>query len=328
MKSFSQFFAVVLYFFCVPEVTAQTLSPAPAINPSLGWSWSKTDFPSIDKEKTPLFLHYKLQKSTDSPSVLIGHDNGGINKNELAYADFLYAQGFSVFIVDRITSRRRTARPLESFLVSDTFAAVNFIKSQFQQRINPNQLSYVSFSGDGGFGGLMAIEPKARNRFNSATPDSFKLHKVVAFYPHCLRMKGMNPDTPTLVIGAELDGSNPLVCEKVYAGFPLVVVEIYQGAFHGFDQSGLKQKTWINKPVIMPGTCEWTIDLDIPRDENGFQYFMLFTPAGSPQGSSEFGRYNATCTTHQLGYYSEYREDLTRDAFQKSLVFLTHKTPP
>jgi len=68
MKSFSQFFAVVLYFFCVPEVTAQTLSPAPAINPSLGRSWSKADFPSIDKEKTPLFLHYKLQKSDLLPT--------------------------------------------------------------------------------------------------------------------------------------------------------------------------------------------------------------------------------------------------------------------
>jgi len=268
-----------------------------------------------------LYLHYKLQNIPNAPSVLIGHDNGGISGNEINYADFLYGKGFNVFIADRISSRKRVASPLESFLIHDTFSSLGFIKSEFKNKIDVNSVSYVSFSGDGGFGGLMAIEPKVRTVFNSSNPESLKFHRVVVIYPHCLHMKDRNPDTPTLIIGAELDGSDPIVCQNAYSS-PIVTVDIYKGAYHGFDQSTLKQKTWINKPVIMPGTCEWTIDLDKPFERQGKSYFMLSTPSGNPQTSVEFFRYNQTCLTNKSGYFSEYREDLTRQAFNSSLEFL------
>jgi hypothetical protein len=49
---------------------------------------------------------------------------------------------------------------------------------------------------------------------------------------------------------------------------------------------------------------------------------MLSTPSGNPQTSIEFSRYNQTCLTNKSGYFSEYREDLTRQAFNSSLDFL------
>jgi dienelactone hydrolase len=304
-------------FFLIAHSYAQ-----PNSNPSLGWSWSKSEVISIDQDKTKFYLHYKLQKKVDSPAVLIGHDNGGISQNEITFANYLYDQGFSVFLNDRITSRKRVARPLERFIIEDTFASVAYIKEQFLAKIKVDRLSFASFSGDGGFGALMLIEPKARNVFDNKTPDKFKVHKVVAIYPHCLHMKDGNPDTAALIIGAELDGSDPVVCQKAYANFPQVKVEIYMGAYHGFDQAGLKQKTWINKPVIMPGNCEWTIDLDSPRERQGASYFMLSTPEGVLQSSPEFSRYSATCSTNKAGYFSEYRDDFTQQAFKSSAEFM------
>ena len=292
-----------------------------ALNPFFGWSWNKFYFFSTDLEKTKLYLHFKLQNISNAPSVLIGHDNEGISSNEINYADFLFSQGFNIFITDRISARKRVASPLEAYLIHDTFSSHDFIKSEFKNKIDVNRISHVSFSGDGGFGGLMAIEPKARAIFNPLNTNSLKFHRVVLIYPHCLRMKGRNPDTPTLIMGAELDGSDPIVCQNAYST-PIVTVDIYKGAYHGFDQSNLKQKTWVSKSVIMPGTCEWTIDLDKPFQRQGRYFFMLFTPSGDPQNSFEFSRYNQTCLTNQSGYFSEYREDLTRQAYISSLEFL------
>jgi dienelactone hydrolase len=309
-------FSLLISLFLFTNASAQV-----SINPFLGWSWNKQEFSSTDIEKTKLYLHFKLQSNSNAPSVLIGHDNGGISNNEINYADFLYAKGFNVFVTDRVTSRKRVASPLESFLIHDTFSSLSFIKSEFKNRVDVNSISYVSFSGDGGFGGLMAIEPKARIVFNPLNPDSLKFHKVVVIYPHCLHMKDRNPDTPTLIIGAELDGSDPIVCQKAYTS-SFVTVDIYKGAYHGFDQSALKQKTWISKPVLMPGTCEWTIDLEKPVERQGMHYFMLFNPSNDPQNSLEFSRYNQTCLTNKSGYFSEYREDLTRQAYNSSLEFL------
>ena len=310
-----------IFFLLISLFIFNSTSAQVRLNPFLGFSWNKLDFFSTDLNKTNLYLHYKLQNILNAPSVLIGHDNGGISGNEINYADFMYAKGFNVFITDRISSRKRVASPLESFLIHDTFSSLSFIKSEFKNKIDVNSVSYVSFSGDGGFGGLMAIEPKVRTVFNPSNPESLKFHRVVVIYPHCLHMKDRNPDTPTLIIGAELDGSDPIVCQNAYSS-PLVTVDIYKGAYHGFDQSTLKQKTWISKPVIMPGTCEWTIDFDKPFERQGKNYFMLSTPSGNPQTSIEFSRYNQTCSTNKSGYFSECREDLTRQAFNSSLEFL------
>lgn len=301
---------------------SQSPSPQKAVNPWLGWSWQKTQMHSLDPSKTPVMLHYKLQKSATAPAVLIGHDNGGITQNELIYADHVFEQGFHVFINDRVTARDRVATPLESFIVEDTFAAVAFIKKQFANQIPTERLSFVSFSGDGGFGGLMAIEPLVRKHFSDSDPDQFKFHRVVAIYPHCLNMKGRQPDTPALIIGAELDGSDPAVCQNVYANFPAVKVQIFNGAFHGFDQIAVKQKTWIQKPVIMPGRCEWTVDLRSVHERQGKRYFGLLTPEGHAQNTPEFGRYNSTCHSRQSGYFSEYRADYTRKAYELSVAFM------
>jgi hypothetical protein len=140
---------------------------------------------------------------------LIDHDNGGISEDEKTYADFMYSQGFHVFLVDRITGRNRVASPLEVFLVEDTFAAARYIRQNFGDKIDTLRLSYASFSGDGGFGGLMALQPKACRLLSPDTPDLAKFHRVTAIYPHCVHVKGGEVDTPALIIGTELGGSDP-----------------------------------------------------------------------------------------------------------------------
>jgi dienelactone hydrolase len=297
------------------------VSQAQNVNPHLGWFWKKVDFATLDQDRAQLTLHYRLQSERDAPAVLIGHDNGGISDNEKAYAEFMYSQGFHVFALDRITGRKRVARPLEVFLVADTFAAARFIRLTFNDTINTDRLSYASFSGDGGFGGLMAIEPKARRLFNPEAPDLLKFHRVATIYPHCVHVKDGSPDTPTLIIGAELDASDPKVCQGAYAASPLVKVEIYPGAYHGFDQATLRQKTWIAKPVTMPGQCAWRLDLDRQREAQGHRYFMLFSPGGAPIQSREFFEYTQSCSTHLTGYFSEYRSDLTRNAYEATVSF-------
>jgi dienelactone hydrolase len=297
------------------------LAWAQHLDPQMGWSWKKAEFETLDEDRAKLNLHYKLQSTKAAHAVLIGHDNGGISTNEKTYADFMYAQGFHVFLLDRIVGRKRVARPLEIFLIADTFAAARYIRQSFQGSIDGERLSYASFSGDGGFGGLMALEPKARRAFDPVAPDQFRFYRVAAMYPHCLHVKDGGPDTPALIIGAELDGSDPKVCQKAYEKFPQVRVDIYPGAFHGFDQSGLRQKTWIAKPVIMPGTCEWQIDFDQRRQAQGHRFFLLTAPGGAKQDTREFSQYNQGCITNQAGYFSEYRDDLTRKAFQATVDF-------
>lgn len=292
------------------------------LNPQLGWSWKKSEFAALGEGQTKLYLHYRLQSEKSAPAVLVGHDNGGISENEKIFADFMYAQGFHVFVVDRITGRNRVASPLEIFLIEDTFAAARYIRQTFSDKIDAARLSYASFSGDGGFGGLMALQPKARKLLMADTPDLAKFHRVVAIYPHCVHVKGGEVDTPALIIGAELDGSDPKVCQQVYEKIPQVKVEIYPGAYHGFDQASVRKKTWVAKPVIMPGTCEWQMDLDVRRQANGRQHFMLSTMDGVTQASREFTRHSETCSTRAAGYFSEYRDDLTQRAFRSTVEFL------
>ena len=51
---------------------------------------------------------------------------------------------------------------------------------------------------------------------------------------------------------------------------------------------------------------------------------MLSTPEGFAQNTPEFGRYNATCNSQKAGYFSEYRADLTRQAYEQTVAFLRH----
>lgn len=318
----------VLLLSNVPSGNTQHFNPAVGfVNPYVGWSWKKIEFESIDPEKTRLFLHYQLQPKKDAPSVIIGHDNGGISDNEIEYAKYLYNHGFHVFLADRITSRKRVAKPFELFLVEDQFATVAFVKDNFSGSINDTLLSYASFSGDGGLGGLMAIEPVVREKLaqmSGLSADSFKYKSVVTIYPHCFDLVGRSPDTPTLIIGAELDGSDPVVCRNVYEKFQNITVDIYLGATHGFDQATLqgKGRIWIKKPVRMPGTCVFLINPQERADRDNSRYFLLMTPNGIHQRTRGFGSYIESCATKDYGYWATYDAALTKKAFDASVAFM------
>ncbi len=303
-------------------VSAQNTQPLLAVNPTLGWSWKKVEFESMAEDKAMVHVHYRLQNDPNAPSVLIGHDNGGITDNEKDYGYFMYDRGFHVFLIDRITSRKRPAMPLESILIADTFSAAREIRQKFSTAIQGEKLSYVSFSGDGGFGGLMAIEPHVRKIFSENDADKFKFHRVALFYPACLGMAKRSPDTPALILGAEMDASDPQICKNVYKDFPNVTVEIYPEATHGFDQSKVRGKMWIEKPFRYQGTCEWVIDIEKKFERDGKFFFLLTAPDGSRQGTPGFGRYNDTCMTKEKGYFTMYRPDLTQKAFEATVKFL------
>jgi dienelactone hydrolase len=302
---------------------AQNSQPMLAVNPHIGWNWKKTEFESMAEDKAMVYLHYRLQANVNAPSVLIGHDNGGITDNEKDYAFYMYGQGFHVFMIDRITSRKRPALPLENILIADTFSAAKEIREKFSSVIAGEKLSYVSFSGDGGFGGLMSIEPSVRKIFSESAPDQFKFDRVATFYPACLDMENRAPDTPTLIIGAELDASDPVVCKKVYKNFPIVTVDIYPEATHGFDQSKVRGKMWIEKPHRYQGTCAWVINIGKKHERDGKYFYQLTTPDGIRQGTPGFSRFNESCMTKEKGYFTEYRADLTRKGFAATVKFLT-----
>jgi len=319
----TKFMICALLSLYIQSAVGQNSQPALAVNPHIGWSWKKTEFESIAEDKAMIHLHYRLQTNASSPSVLIGHDNGGITDNEKDYAFYMYEQGFHVFMIDRITARKRPALPLESILIGDTFSAAKEIREKFATAINVEKLSYVSFSGDGGLGGLMAIEPSVRKIFSETTPDRFKFHRVAAFYPACLDMENRAPDTPTLIIGAELDASDPVICKNVYKNFPLVTVDIYPEATHGFDQSKVRGKMWVEKPFRYQGTCAWFINIGKKFERDGKYFYQLTTPDGARQGTPGFSRYNETCLTKEKGYFTMYRPDLTKKGFAATVSFLT-----
>lgn len=304
--------------------TSSTFSNPRGAHPSIGWDWSKVEFSSIDPDQTTLFLHFKLNK-TGAETVVIGHDNGGITDNEIEYAKFMHGRGFNVFLTDRVTSRRRVARPNEMILMEDAFATTAYIKNSFKGKLDVENISYVSFSGDGGYGGLMAIEPLVRSRFGEMSgidPALFKYKKVVAIYPHCVDLVGRDPDTPALIIGAELDSSDPRVCEKVYSRFPIVRVDIYPNAPHGFDQLKLRGKQFIKKPFQSPGRCVFTMDVRERLDWGGFRYFLQTTPDGVKQRTKGFMDYLQTCQYEEFGYWSFYDAELTRRAYEDSVNFI------
>jgi hypothetical protein len=70
--------------------------------------------------------------------------------------------------------------------------------------------------------------------------------------------------------------------------------------------------------------CRTRVDVDTPYIRQGKRYFMLSTPEGFAQNTPEFGRYNATCNSQKAGYFSEYRADLTRQAYEQTVAFLRH----
>lgn len=321
----SRFILCILFFMQIQFAFSQNTQPMLAVNPHMGWNWKKTEFESIADDKAMLHLHYRLQTNVAAPSVLIGHDNGGITDNEKDYAFYMYDQGFHVFLVDRITARKRPALPLELILIADTFSAAKEIREKFSAVINPEKLSYVSFSGDGGFGGLMSIEPSVRKLFSENAPDQFKFHRVAAFYPACLDMANRAPDTPTLIVGAELDASDPMICKNVYKNFPLVNVDIYPEATHGFDQSKVRGKMWVEKPFRYQGTCAWVINPDKKFERDGKFFYLLTSPEGARQGTPSFGRYNDTCMTKEKGYFTIYRADLTQKGYAATVKFLNQQ---
>jgi dienelactone hydrolase len=317
-------FLVLLLSVLLLCFASESHSQPRGMNPKFGWGWEKVEFESLDPERTKLFLHFKLRGRT-AQSVVIGHDSGGITDNEQAYADYLHGKGFNVFLTDRITSRGRVALPYELYLIEDAFATSAFIRSSFAEKIDLQNLSYVSFSGDGGLGGLMSIEPVVRAKFSEMTGVNealFRYKSVVAIYPHCGGLIGSNPDTPTLIIGAELDASSPDVCKKVYADYPIVRVDIYEGMPHGFDQFKLKGRQFINKPFNYPGTCVLTLDVRERNDWQGHRYFLQ-SLNGVRQRTRLFGEEKKNCEHPEKGYWSFYDKAATTRAFEESVKFIS-----
>lgn len=303
---------------------SQTYANPSGMNAQLGFGWERSEFKSIDPEQTSLFLHYKLNHKS-AQSVVIGHDNGGITDNEIEYARYMVSKGFNVFLADRVTARRRVARPNELILIQDSFATTAHIRSHFSGKIDLNNISYVSFSGDGGYGGLMAIEPIVRAKLSEMTgipSDLFKYKRVVTIYPFCVGLVGRNPDTPTLIIGAELDAHDPIVCKKAYTGFDQVQVDIYKDTPHGFDQLKLRGRQFIKKPYKYPGTCFFTMDVNERNDWDGSRYFLIKTPDGVRQRTKGFGDYVATCENKEYGYWAFYDPHATKKAYEASVDFI------
>lgn len=194
-------------------------------------------FPSADPLRLVTLtgsLH-RPEGSGPFPAMVLPHTCGGLAPHILNWAAWLKAEGYVALVVDSFSPRGITnscGRPHLRLLLDDGVGALAHLRSL--QYVNKDRIGVVGWSS----GGMAAIH--AASEAEPSPADGF--HAAIAFYPGHRRCWMYRNRVPILLLLGEVDPANG-VCVDQAKQFQqegrTVLLTVYSGAYHGFDQAEL-----------------------------------------------------------------------------------------
>ncbi len=215
----------------------------------------RVEVPSLDRRGDAALLQpgfwFRAPGSTPAPAMLLLHGCAGpydrarqLSHRLQEYAALLNAEGVHVLVTDSLTPRGEhelcsqrigKRRVTQVQRRRDALGALRWLAAQ--PGVDADRLGLLGWS-NGGSTVLAATD--AGHDEVAAAPVS--AHFAVAFYPGCAAelMRGYRPGAALLLLlGAADDWTAPGPCQALAAsaGPPVPEVEVYAGAYHGFDSA-------------------------------------------------------------------------------------------
>lgn len=185
---------------------------------------------------------------------------GKIRSRERAWIDILHAEGYALLLPASFASRgygylcKIKNRPVtpQGQRPHDAMGAVQYLA--MRPEIDPKRIAFLGWS-NGAMTGLHAVRMGADVEPASNSMDA---RTAVVFYPGCIALKKSYPDyearIPTLIQhGALDDWTLPDPCRELVAnatnrnGGAHMSIDLYDGAYHGFDNPNSKVRTITTK---------------------------------------------------------------------------------
>jgi dienelactone hydrolase len=220
----------------------------------------KVQFPSLDHwggaQRLPIdgYLYKPKGKERFTVVAMFHGCSGAIGKNGRITERFremaalLNGMGYGVFLVDSFNPRGEQeicTTPIKARSIHeeqrwlDAYGAIEYLNTRSD--VVPQRIGVIGFS-HGGTNALQVMDatlpPKLEGRQGFAAS--------VAMYPGCSTTLAKQPDfkayAPLLILAGELDDWTPappcvsLASRSAARGEP-VEIEVYPGAYHGFDQT-------------------------------------------------------------------------------------------
>ncbi|MCK6405471.1 MAG: dienelactone hydrolase family protein [Rhodocyclaceae bacterium] len=198
------------------------------------------------------------------PAVVAMHGCGGpfdregaIGARHAMWAEHLSRQGYAVLLVDSFSARGiRTLctipnkdRPLrQADRVADAWAAKAWLAAR--DDVAAERIALLGWSHGAGTALYTLDETPANERPFAA---------AVAFYPGCTtlarRPEPYRPTSPLMILIGEADDWTPAAsCRALASRSPQVVLKLYPGAYHDFDNPGGKLRVRSEVPNgVNPG---------------------------------------------------------------------------
>jgi dienelactone hydrolase len=184
-------------------------------------------------------------------AVIIAHGCFGTDSNSFAWAKRLNSWGYAAMVVDSFKSRdlskvcespKKVSPVTRAF---DIYGAAAYLREQ--PFVIPTRIGVIGFS-HGGWTALYVAQQYFPERAQQPA-----VQAVVSFYPWCDKSRLKTTSVPLLVLSGQEDDWTPVSrCRKFIkaqkSGYgENIALKVYDGAYHGFDDSGLVT------PVIYDG---------------------------------------------------------------------------
>lgn len=197
---------------------------------------------SLDGNEVEFIIHPYFLKDS-APTVLIAHGCDGPNGD--SYRDWarqINRWGYNAILVDSFTARGISFLCGVGAAIPWSLRAKDFMDVAVWVKSQPQHLGGVGMIGfsQGGSTALAVGNSRVLEIFGGfATPDSYPIKALVAYYPNC-RVGGVppeaNPAIPTMMhLGEKDDWSPPSYCSPQSLAHPFYTTHSYPNATHAFD---------------------------------------------------------------------------------------------
>ncbi|MED5621242.1 dienelactone hydrolase family protein [Ideonella sp. BN130291] len=214
--------------------------------------------PSLDPPGGPALqlpaFWFAANATGPRPAVVLLHGCGGpygkqqgqLSERMRSYASLLNTEGWHVLVTDSLTPRGErelctqrtgTRAVTQTQRRRDALGALRWLAAR--PDVDPQRLVLLGWSN----GGSTVLASTRRNHPEVARSD-IAPRAAVAFYPGCETdfQAGYRPTAPLLLlVGGSDDWTPPQACVRLTeaaggaAGTPPVQLQVYPGAYHGFD---------------------------------------------------------------------------------------------
>lgn len=224
-----------------------TLPPVKGTEEPRSVTEGRVNFPtaSLSMPVTLTGYLYRPEGTGPFPAMVLLHTIGGLRPHVFNWAEWLKAEGYVALAVDSFSPRGidpiRVARmeirpPGIPIHVEDAFGAEGYLRSL--PFVDKERIGVMGWS----YGAMAALQAASGLYANLAQAAGSRFRAAVAFYPDC----GYFADTriPLLLLLGEADDWTPpgqcvREAKRLQQAGQTVILKVYPGVHHGFDQAEL-----------------------------------------------------------------------------------------